>query len=439
MQKEFGENYGAHTDASAYIIDEKDRSAMKVSGMKVLYTSDTNFIAMVLRHGRWHVVKGLSEAYRDDEAFIAKLRKEFEIHADLRHPNIPYVIDFDYNSEWGPVIIMEFVEGQTLREWLALTPDLKKRYKAAVDIASALEYLHSRGIVHRDIKPENIMITRVGGEVKLIDYGMADSDSFVAFKQPGGSEGYISPEQRSAFEPDERNDIYSFGKLLKDLLPERRYKKVVSACLVPIDRRLSDFSTVKAMLEKSRAKPRQAFLYGATIFVAAMATIVVMLLWPVKTPEPAVESLDVLATQPTESKQPNGVPVPLPEAIDSVVVEPETRVENIETQNQTEEQTNIVTAPAVEKTPDFKTHDEIIEEIIMSGYGNLDYLKKSLEKTDSQEYDTEDRMESLVRYKNSYIEAVEYNAANGVYGYELQLNEDDIMYINQKLDDYINQ
>ena len=80
--------------------------------------------------------------------------------------------------------------------------------KIAEELMDAVGYLHSKGIVHRDLKPENILITRNGEHLKLIDFGLADSDSYAILKQPAGTSGYMSPEQKVTAVADVRNDIY---------------------------------------------------------------------------------------------------------------------------------------------------------------------------------------------------------------------------------------
>jgi serine/threonine protein kinase len=125
----------------------------------------------------------------------------------------------------------------------------------AGELAEALAYVHSLGIVHRDLKPKNIMVTRNGERVKIIDFGLADSDRNAVLKQPAGTLSYMSPEQTQGSVPDMRNDIYSLGLILEELQLGRAYKKVVERCLMPIDRRWNNMEEILAefaRIEKRR-------------------------------------------------------------------------------------------------------------------------------------------------------------------------------------------
>jgi serine/threonine protein kinase len=119
----------------------------------------------------------------------------------------------------GACIIMEYVDGCTLSEWMK---DAKRSADEVTTvmhtIGSALDYTHQQQVVHRDIKPSNILITRNGNHVKIIDFGLADTDHYAILKQPAGTQRYIAPEQTEGKLPlDGRADIYSFGVMLAEV------------------------------------------------------------------------------------------------------------------------------------------------------------------------------------------------------------------------------
>ncbi|UYM07410.1 Stk1 family PASTA domain-containing Ser/Thr kinase [Solicola gregarius] len=184
-----------------------------------------------LRLGRTVAIKRLRNDLASDPTFQARFRREAQSAASLNHPSIVAV--YDTGEEIGPdgqgvpFIVMELVEGQTLRE--VLRQDRKILPQRALDITAdilgALDYSHRAGIVHRDIKPANVMLTP-SGQVKVMDFGIARAiaDSSSAMTQTAavvGTAQYLSPEQARGEQVDARSDIYSTGCLLFELLTGR--------------------------------------------------------------------------------------------------------------------------------------------------------------------------------------------------------------------------
>src|SRR5260370_1432143 len=152
----------------------------------------------------------------------------FEIlHHQKRPPGLFAVIAFyDYGEEAGrPFLVMEYFEGETLREALrgGRTGDLRKRLLIARQVANALAYVHSKGIVHRDVKPDNVRIN-ASGDVKLMDFGVAKSGdlSLTASGFTVGTPYYMAPEQIRGAKPAHKVDIYAFGVVLFELITEMR-------------------------------------------------------------------------------------------------------------------------------------------------------------------------------------------------------------------------
>ena len=188
------------------------------------------YLAHDTRLGRTVAVKTLRVDLARDPSFQARFRREAQSAASLNHPSIVAVYDTGEDYVDGisiPYIVMEYVDGSTLRELLhsgrKLLPE--RAMEMTVGILQALEYSHRAGIVHRDIKPANVMLTRTG-QVKVMDFGIARAmgDSGMTMTQTAaviGTAQYLSPEQAKGEQVDARSDLYSTGCLLYELLTVR--------------------------------------------------------------------------------------------------------------------------------------------------------------------------------------------------------------------------
>jgi predicted Ser/Thr protein kinase len=188
------------------------------------------YLAHDTRLGRTVAVKTLRVDLARDPSFQARFRREAQSAASLNHPSIVAVYDTGEDYVDGvsvPYIVMEYVDGSTLRELLhsgrKLLPE--RAMEMTVGVLQALEYSHRAGIVHRDIKPANVMLTRTG-QVKVMDFGIARAmgDSGMTMTQTAaviGTAQYLSPEQAKGEQVDARSDLYSTGCLLYELLTVR--------------------------------------------------------------------------------------------------------------------------------------------------------------------------------------------------------------------------
>ncbi|MBT2226510.1 Stk1 family PASTA domain-containing Ser/Thr kinase [Nonomuraea sp. NEAU-A123] len=180
-----------------------------------------------IRLDRIVAIKTLRSDLARDHTFQARFRREAQSAASLNHPAVVAVYDTGEDvSEGAPVpyIVMEYVDGRTLRDLLRADRRLlPERAAELVDgILRALDYSHRGGIVHRDIKPANVMITRAG-DVKVMDFGIARAmaDSAATMTQTAqviGTAQYLSPEQARGERVDARSDIYSTGCVFYELL-----------------------------------------------------------------------------------------------------------------------------------------------------------------------------------------------------------------------------
>lgn len=188
---------------------------------QLLSSKGHNAIYAATRFGRKYILKALGEPYRQSTPHVELLRKEFSIGVSVDHPNIVRLLDFGHMDSIGWYIQMEYIDGITLEQFLETKPSASTRRRILLQILDALSFLHERQIIHRDIKPANILITRNGSAVKLIDFGVSDTDDYVSFKQPAGSMAYIAPEQLAGQVIDNRADIYAVGKIIRLLFPHR--------------------------------------------------------------------------------------------------------------------------------------------------------------------------------------------------------------------------
>ena len=216
------------------------------------------------RHGRWWMLKGLQEKYRHDSIYRAFLEKEFEIASQLQHPMVVSAYSLEDVKGLGLCIVMEWIEGTTLREWLDEGGHTRKqrRYIASM-LLEALAYVHSRQTQHRDLKPSNIMLTHNGQYLKLIDFGLSDTDSHAVLKAPAGTEGYMAPEGPS--------DIYSLGIILRELRLGWTSSWVIRKCCAPLHSRYRDISTIQRDLLRAWHWPRRL------LYIAAIAMLMVVL------------------------------------------------------------------------------------------------------------------------------------------------------------------
>ena len=156
-------------------------------------------------------------------------------------------------------------------DFLEENPPQNVRESVARQILEAIGYCHGKQIIHRDLKPSNILVTFNGNRVKLIDFGLSDSDRYAVLKEPAYTKAYAAPEQLSGAEVDNRTDLYAFGLILKQLFPNR-YGRVVRKCMQPLrEKRYASAEEVAAAIASCR-KWRRVMLWG----MAAMAVIAVL-------------------------------------------------------------------------------------------------------------------------------------------------------------------
>ena len=268
-------------DISSGFIDVAQQTGEQLfTELREVYVSSAGYERLFYgrRYGRLHILKTLKPAYAGNPFYEEALHKEFSIGYRLEHPHIVRVLGWETLPDLGHCIVMEYIDGMTLRQFMEqgkLTPELARKF--VCELCDALGYLHNKQIVHRDLKPENILITHNGCNVKLIDFGLSDSDDYDVLKLPAGTRYYLAPEALEPGQPlDCRADIFSLGIIvgeMAELLKDKRLAAVSRKCTRqhPAHRYASALEVVQALEGKKPFPSRSKWLVAAVLLIAACA------------------------------------------------------------------------------------------------------------------------------------------------------------------------
>ena len=240
--------------------------------LELIHTSKDGFneLYRICKSGRFFVYKALKKEYRGNLMYEDLLSKDFNIGFSLTHPGLCQYFAKISHPEIGNCIVMEWIDGCTLEELIS-SGHIDKRLagKIICEVCDALGYMHRRQVIHRDLKPENILVTHNGQNVKIIDFGLSDADSFAAFKAPAGTKIYASPELLAGESIDNRSDIWSLGVIIGET--HAYYRNVAARCLLrDREKRLASAEDVKrAVLNEGARKLWKAVLWVAVCGVAA--------------------------------------------------------------------------------------------------------------------------------------------------------------------------
>ena len=233
-------------------------------------------------------IKVLLPQMARDTSFVERFRREAQAAARLNQPNIVGV--YDTGADAGTqYIVMEFIEGRTLAEFMASgrRPTSTQAAEIAQKIAAAIAAAHAQGVIHRDIKPGNVMITR-DGVIKVMDFGIARVLGPETAPQTSavlGTASYLSPEQAQGGPVDARTDIYSLGAVLYELLTARppftgdspvavAYKQVNEAPAVPSSLNPDVPARLDAVVMKALSKNPSNRYQSAEEFSADLARVI---------------------------------------------------------------------------------------------------------------------------------------------------------------------
>ena len=179
------------------------------------------------RRGTKHII--LKSAVHKDAMTTEFLRREFELGITLSHSCVVTTLGFEEDTPAGPALVLEYIEGVSLEDYIATHPTDSATDRVIDDILDGVDYLHHRGVLHNDIKPSNIIVNSHGA-VRIIDFGLSLSDDSVYKGCMGGSQGYSAPEIMDGKGPaGAASDIYSIGLLIRQM-SGRKYRRVIDRC-----------------------------------------------------------------------------------------------------------------------------------------------------------------------------------------------------------------
>lgn len=204
-------------DTVSYFTPEEGNDDVH-NGEMLIGTGSTSICYKVRLNGKWYSKKRLKPELKDSQIYRCALRKEYELGSQVDCPFVVHYDDIGEDAD-GLYILMDYVDGQSLSEFIDDNPDFFKsrhtRERFADELLSAVKCLHTHQILHLDLNPSNILITHIGHHVKLIDCGFSYQDSYT--DTTGGTPGYSAPEQFSRkYEVSEACDIYAIGCILKE-------------------------------------------------------------------------------------------------------------------------------------------------------------------------------------------------------------------------------
>lgn len=256
----------------SFFFSDPECGMTTVSGLECIYCSETgpSELYRVTREGKFRVLKALKKEHREDPFYRGLLRKEFEIGWELDHPGICKTLDFREVEGLGPYIEMEWVDGCTLEELYAAGPvDRTLELQLFTELCDALSYIHRKQVFHRDLKPENILVTHKGSHIKLIDFGLSDTDTHATHKESAGTVVYAAPEVLRGEPADARSDIYSLGRILFEV--SDRHTAIALRCMDRRpEKRYASADEVKEALIRHKSRPALWWTLIALMLLASV-------------------------------------------------------------------------------------------------------------------------------------------------------------------------
>ena len=237
---------------------------------EIYVTTSSAVLYRVRKAGKYFIIKTAKD---NSGQSLALLQREYEMSIGKSHPHIVNIFTYEKDTVVGEGIVMEYVDGRTLADFLAEKPSLDMRRRVFTQLLQAVGYIHRCGLVHNDIKPDNILVTRTDNDVKLIDFGLAENDACYLARSLGCTRAYASPELLSQKQDiDARSDIYSLGAIMKEIFGNR-YSRIASRCLsVEPEKRYSNAEELLTAI-----KHRNTPLYIILSVVAAVVMSIPLL------------------------------------------------------------------------------------------------------------------------------------------------------------------
>ena len=265
---------------------------------ELLSDSGHNLIYRVQMGGKWVVLKAAKPTEGERTRNQLLLEREFEIMHRLDSIYVVQTISMVDDPQLGRAILMEYVHGRSLDKFVAEKPSLAERRRVAEELMEALMSLHERQIVHGDLKPSNILITDSGNHVRLIDFGFADNEAYIA-KNIGTSPSISTEEQLPTDVLLPERDIYALGKMLALLFPHSA-KPIIRRCLASDRSRYISVRQVRAALHRYW---RMLWLLPMILAITTIVAFVIVFLpnptEMVQTPETQTDTV-VVVMQPAQ-------------------------------------------------------------------------------------------------------------------------------------------
>ena len=311
-------SFGEMSDGFSKFHDYK-QLPYRGAGYSILFT--------VISGERKLFLKALNREQGTSAENLARLQREYKIFEQLYgNEHIVRCIGWCEDAEVGPCIVMEYVDGETLTDYLKTHPSNKEKKHVLNELLDAVGFIHKHQVVHNDLKPENILITHNGHNVKLIDFGYADCDSSID-KATGGTNAFASPELSRQETTGVESDIYSLGFIIKLLFPHR-YGWIVRKCQrKEIPERYQRVSEVGRAIRRSKI--------GIWLALVALAMALIVLSWPKKKAEEDSASAQIEPV-PQVVTVPDTVVI-VQEHRDTVVIEQSNPVKQSHTKTKKEE------------------------------------------------------------------------------------------------------
>lgn len=240
-------------DSSEFVSNEQQTSDERVE----LYRSQYFIVSKIRLFGKWRIEKRLTPEYEFQPLQRTSLEREFEIGYQLEHPNIVRYLELRKTEQGVPYIIMEYVDGMNLQEYMQSDENCTKKDFSAIFISlvSALSYLQQRQIYHLDIKPENIVVTYKEHIPKLIDFGVSNSDTYQT--SLGATKQYSTDEHIDYSKVSSKTDMYSFAKTMnefannKHIALSRKEKCILHLCTQPHSQKRLDANGALQIMKRN--------------------------------------------------------------------------------------------------------------------------------------------------------------------------------------------
>ena len=327
-------------------LSSQELGVEHLTDYELLSDSGHNLVYRAQMGGKWVVLKAAKPTEGELTRNQLLLEREFEIMHRLDSIYVVQTISMVNDPQLGRAILMEYVHGRPLDRFIAEKPSVTERRRVAEELMEALIFLHDRQIVHGDLKPSNILITDSGNHVRLIDFGFADNEAYIA-KNIGTSPSISTEEQLPTDVLLPERDIYALGKILSLLFPHSA-KPIIRRCLASDRSRYTSVHQVRAALHRYW---RMRWLLPLILAIAAIVAFVIVFL---PSPKETAQTFEIQ----TDTE----IVVPVKPAVDSIWL-------NLKVQTD-KQYTSLycIYADSLTNMPE-KTMNAAIE--LLSGYANV--------------------------------------------------------------------